>query len=93
MDRGEQIANELISIVDERGREYGDQTRNFQRIASLWTAYMHNSGRQVVISHKDVAPLMILMKLARMQNPTLKDDYDTLLDICGYAVCQARLTE
>ena len=92
MDRGEQIALELSATVEARGNEYGEVTRNFQRIASLWTAYMHNSERQVVITPEDVAPLMMLLKIARMQNPNGQDDFDTLLDIAGYAVCHARVT-
>lgn len=92
MDRGEQIALELSATVEARGNEYGEAERNFKRIASLWTAYMHNGGRQIVITPEDIAPMMILMKIARLQNPTAQDDFDTLLDIAGYAVCHARVT-
>lgn len=82
--RQETILDEVKRIV-HGGREehYGHPKENFQRIAGLWTSYLGYP-----ISLTDVANLMVLVKIARLQNsPTHKD---SIMDIAGYAAALAR---
>ena len=72
-------------IVDERGKDYGDSQKSFERIAKFWSAY-----KGVEITPKDVAAMMILLKISRW---VTSDKPDTLLDIVGYAECAAKLNK
>lgn len=72
-------------IVDERGKDYGDSQKSFERIAKFWSAY-----KSVEITPKDVAAMMILLKISRW---VTSDKPDTLLDIVGYAECAAKLNK
>lgn len=69
-------ARELIN--GDRQQDYGDKQTNFQRIADLWTAYSDSP-----FSPKDVAVMMILVKVARIANT--ENHKDSWLDIIGYA--------
>lgn len=71
--------------VNERHLAYGSPARNFKRIADLWAAYL---GHEV--SMTDVANLMILVKIARLQETPAHTD--SLVDIAGYAQCTAELS-
>ena len=72
-------------IVDERGKDYGDSQKSFERIAKFWSAY-----KNVEITPKNVAAMMILLKISRW---VTSDKQDTLLDIVGYAECAAKLNK
>jgi hypothetical protein len=82
------IVNEALRIVAGARREaYGKPEDNFRRIADLWTTHMLNTGRAVVFEPRDVASLMILLKMARLaENPGHRD---SIVDIVGYALCYA----
>lgn len=78
MNRSEilDMAKEIVNGA--RQENYGKPEQNFTNIANYWTLYL---GRHVTST--DVALMMILMKLARLQNkPTHEDSW---VDICGYA--------
>lgn len=79
------ILEEAGSIVDNgtREHEYGSPQDSFSRIARLWSAYW-----QSPVSPREVADLMILLKVARGT-----EKRDTLVDIAGYARCLERLSE
>lgn len=76
---------EVVGVLEEakqivtgaRREEYGGIEDSFKIIADLWTVYLKKP-----VSSKDVAMLMVLMKVAR-------EEYchktDNLVDICGYA--------
>ncbi len=68
-----------------RAAAYGHPMENFQRICALWNAYL--AGRPVglggPITEEDHAIMMILVKIARLQETP--DHRDSLVDICGYA--------
>lgn len=72
-------------IIEERGKDYGDIQKSFERIAKFWSAY-----KGVEITPKDVAAMMILLKISRW---VTSDKPDTLLDIVGYAECAAKLNK
>lgn len=84
------IADEAKKIVNGARRSaYGRPEDNFERIAKFWDAYFKNTGRNIDITARDVSPLMILMKLARIcETP---DHRDSMVDIIGYTMTCAEV--
>lgn len=64
-------------IRGDRASSYGDAKASFERIAALWTTY-----KGVEITAKDVASMMILLKVSRGVTSAKRDNW---LDIIGYA--------
>ena len=58
---------------------------NFAIIAGLWSEYLGD----VMLEAEDVAIMMILLKIARMQTGKFKPD--NYIDIAGYAACAAEV--
>jgi len=85
-----ELAAEAAEIVNgARRKGYGTPENNFERIARFWNAYMASTGRVADFTARDVAPMMRLMKEARLcETP---DNRDSLVDVIGYALCQAEL--
>lgn len=78
-------------IHGQRSKDYGHPQKNFQRIADLWNAYLKYSETPGELSPTDTAVMMILLKIARLQqNPTNRD---SVVDIAGYAGTIERLWE
>ena len=78
LDRAKQI------ISSDRNSTYGEPEDNLGRIANLWATYLERP-----ISARDVAMLMILVKVAReIHNP----HDDNPLDIAGYAALAHEVT-
>lgn len=76
-----------ISLIDgDRDKQYGDRKDNFGMIAKLWTVYV---GRQ--IKPKDVAWMMVLLKVARESNGT--HNMDNAIDAAGYAAIAGELAD
>lgn len=76
-------ASELLKhteqlINGDRARDYGDPHESFEKIAKLWSTYLHHD-----ISVTDVGMMMILLKVAR--NGRGRNKPDNFVDICGYA--------
>jgi hypothetical protein len=67
-------------INGQRAKDYGDAKENHERIASLWNAYLQKPD---MITHEDVAVMMILLKIARFMENGYHED--TVVDIAGYA--------
>lgn len=86
MEKREECLRTACEIVKGARQEcYGDAEDNFQTIATLWETYLKATGCDVVINSKDVAMMMILLKVARAAAPgTHLDNY---IDISGYAAC------
>jgi hypothetical protein len=94
------ILEEAIAVVGGRGKSYGRPEDNFGRIAALWTVHLRNRydepGSEIaplsklpLLDAQDVAMMMTLMKLARLQNdPT---HHDSWVDLAGYAACGGEL--
>jgi hypothetical protein len=79
-------ANKII--YGDREKTYGHPSKNLKKIAELWNAYLDNA---VCISPKDVACMMILLKVARLKNdPTHRD---SIVDIAGYSALIERCDE
>lgn len=75
----------------DRGLNYGAPEDNFKRIAEHWNAFMRNRGYGAapLLTPGDVAIMMTLMKLARLEHsPTHLDSW---VDVAGYAACGAEI--
>lgn len=72
-------------VKGERQNAYGDPDVSFNRIAKLWSAHL---GTEV--TKRDVALMMILMKVSREKSNHKADNLD---DIEGYVYCARTLKE
>lgn len=80
------------ATVADRGVAYGGVEDNFARIARLWqTHFLNKAGAVVEITPDDVAQMMVLMKVARLENQP--NHLDSWTDIAGYAACGAEITQ
>jgi len=85
LDCPQSLLEAAKKIIEERGKDYGDINQSFNRIAKFWSAY-----KGVEITPKDVAAMMMLLKISRW---VTSDKPDTLLDIVGYAECAEKLNK
>jgi hypothetical protein len=77
-ETAESICAEADRAVSTAKRSlYGHPRENFAHTAKLWSAY-----KGVEFSLRDVAILMMLLKLSRAHHQVTRD---TLVDVCGYA--------
>lgn len=89
------ILDAASAAVADRGLNYGKPEDNFTRIAKLWNAHLGNryfegfGGDTTValptLDASDVAMMMILMKVARLEH--MPSHMDSVVDIAGYAAC------
>lgn len=82
MTRKEILAAAEAIVCGDRDKQYGSPEDSFNAIADLWNAYILRKTR---LSPKDVANMLILMKIAR--NLCGKEKADNWIDIAGYAAC------
>jgi hypothetical protein len=69
----------------DRHLNYGHAAINLgERTADLFSAYVRNMGT-VEFTATDVCNLMILLKVARLQENPADPHFDSLVDIAGYA--------
>lgn len=74
--------------VSGRGDAYAPPEDSFARIACLWTAHManrYNGTNWSQFDIADVAIMMTLLKIARLENDP--KHMDSWIDIAGYAAC------
>ena len=85
------IATEALAAVNgPRRADYGPVEENFARIARFWSAYLQNIGHDVTLSAGDVAPMMRMVKEARLcRTPAHRD---SLVDLVGYALLGADMS-
>jgi hypothetical protein len=79
-----QTAEKLVST--DRSKTHGDKKVNHQNIAKLWSASLDFN-----ISPKDVAILMVLLKLARTKAG--QHNIDDYVDACGYSAIAGELND
>ena len=84
MNRSECLDKAKEIINGARQENYGSPEKNFKEIARYWSIFLDRD-----ISATDVALMMVLMKLARLQNKP--DHDDSWIDIAGYAANGAEL--
>lgn len=71
-------AHELIN--GHRRDDYGSPTPSFTRVANYWNTYMFHKD-DPHITPFDVSMMMVLFKLARLEN---KYTHDSVVDMAGY---------
>lgn len=76
-------------IDGDRHKEYGEAKDNFALIARYWNGHL---GLVDFITVRDVAMMMVLMKVARTHGDGSKSK-DTFIDICGYAALAGEINE
>lgn len=81
MSREEILKTASKAVNGDRDERYGKPEDNFQKIANCWSAYLKTK----LLPH-DVAIMMILFKVARLQSNN-GADLDSWVDIAGYAAC------
>ena len=86
------VLTSALDAVDVRGRSYGTPESNFARIAAFWKRYLANrgAGPDAPIDEADVSAMMVLMKVARLQQSP--EHLDSWVDIAGYAACGGEIT-
>ena len=88
--KGSPCRQALSMVYGEREEHYGHPSRNFDRIARLWNAYLRSKGYEVELTRRDVGWMSILVKMARdMESEKL----DNLSDTAGYAEAMFRAGE
>lgn len=90
----ESILQEAERIIEgDREKTYGKFDKNLENIAALWRLYIDmiaDDEGTFYLEAKDVAMMMILLKIARETNAHKRDN---LVDIAGYASLAAKLEE
>ena len=79
-------ANKAVHAED-MDHDYGKPEDNFATIAELWNTYLDavfDEDFKGYLSSRDVAAMMVLLKIARAANSTKCDHW---VDIAGYAAC------
>lgn len=91
VSRGENVLREADAIAGkDRSRDYGHPKVNHDRIAKLWNAYCDINGKKALFTARDVAVMMILLKIARDANAK---KFDNLVDMAGYVKCAAMIDD
>lgn len=93
MTRKEVLAAAEKCVCGDREQDYGSPENNFYTIAKLWSAYLHaaiiSGGNVHLLSPKDVAAMLALLKIARIGSGHAKAD--NWVDLAGYAACGGEL--
>ena len=80
MNRAECLREAEKIVCNDRENTYGSPEDNFELIADFWEVYL---SRKSHLNQRDVANMMILLKVARMTTGKFKAD--NYVDIAGYA--------
>lgn len=91
MKRDEILISAMKCVTGDRAQDYGRPEDNFGKIAMLWNDYLQSGGCLGHIEAKDVAAMMILLKVARIA--TGHGKADNWVDIAGYAACGGEIDE
>jgi len=77
------------AVCKSRQSTYGDIEDSFDRIAVMWSAYLKGLKESSELDGRNVALMMIMLKIARSEHKTDYDD--NYVDIAGYAANAAEL--
>lgn len=89
MNREEILAEAKKCVCGDREQDYGTPEDNFATIGQLWTTYLQTTHpSDQVITAKDVAIMMALLKVARIARGSKADSY---IDLAGYAACAGEI--
>jgi hypothetical protein len=78
------------AVFGPRQDSYGHPRDNFAATAALWNAYLFQGVRRGPVTEEDVALMMVLLKVARLERGYHRD---SVVDIAGYAATYERLHE
>lgn len=84
MTRPEILDAAKACVCGQREQDYGNPENNFGLIGRLWTVYTGT-----LITAKDVAMMMALLKIARIKTGTGTED--SFVDLAGYAACAGEI--
>lgn len=84
MNRAEVLETAKSCVCGQREQDYGSPEDNFSLIARLWTEYVG-----ICLTAKDVAMMMVLLKVARIKSGG--GSGDSFVDIAGYAACAGEI--
>lgn len=86
-----EILRTAADIVDgARNQIHGDKERSFAAIANFWNVYLDNRADPLApILARDVAAMMVQMKIARAEHGTYIEDH--AVDMAGYAAIYGEL--
>jgi hypothetical protein len=73
-----------VIVHGQRDAEYGGPEDSFERIARYWSVTLNKTVTPV-----DVARMMMLLKVARLDQAPLHSD--SWIDVAGYAACGAEV--
>jgi hypothetical protein len=80
MGYGQNMLEDALKVLKDRGASYGPIKQNHERIAALWSTLLEHPVTPV-----QVAMCMTALKLARLiETPNHED---SAVDIAGYAAC------
>lgn len=91
MTRKEILETAAACVCGQREEDYGSPEDNFKTIASLWDIYLqaaHTGSYIPILSPKDVAIIMALLKIARIASGKSTDSF---VDLAGYAACAGEI--
>lgn len=95
MNRQEILDKAIDCVSGQRVTDYGKPEDNFERIAKLWNAYLYSPLTNLLdaplLSAKDVAIMMALLKIARIKGGNGAED--SFVDLAGYAACAGEIDE
>lgn len=84
MTRPEILDAAKACVCGQREQDHGKPENNFGLIGLLWSNYTGT-----LISAKDVAMMMALLKIARIKTGTGTED--SFVDLAGYAACAGEI--
>lgn len=97
MNRADILEAAKKCVCGQRVQDYGKPERNFQTIADFWNNYLDAAHPELnlkgvaecmevpaIITPKDVAVMMGLLKVARIATGSNPDSF---VDLAGYAAC------
>lgn len=95
MTRAEILERARVCVCGEREQEYGSPFDNFQTIGLLWSIYLRAAHPELlpvfgigIISPKDAAVMMTMLKAARIATGSSEDSF---VDLAGYAALAGEL--
>jgi hypothetical protein len=75
----------------DRNASYGEPNQDFMKTAAMWSGYLKFKLQEgIVLQPKDVAAMMIMLKLSRAEHAAKLDNW---VDAAGYAACGWRCEE
>lgn len=91
MTREDILKSAQDCVCGQRQIDYGTPEDNFSTIACLWSIYMKAAYSYIplnMITAKDVAIMMALLKVARIARGSNPDSF---IDLAGYAACAGEI--